>query len=170
MFRQITVVYHLFQLHRGNTSRFDEPSEKVWYLTLDLRKNFLLWTLRKKTTMNECLKVRFWTESLTYWKFFLKEHKYPYKWSAIEHNCINTGTSENFIWSNNSFAMWSMWSKDWKTSYVIKAGPTEKFLQNKRNPCISEPELKIKNQIIIYRWTFWKDSLKSEKVLWVIHN
>ena len=33
------------------------PSEKVRYLTLDLLKIFSLWTIRKKTTMNESLNV-----------------------------------------------------------------------------------------------------------------
>ena len=55
----VTVVLHLFQLHRGNTTLFGEPSEKIQYLTLDLLKSFLLWILQKKTTMNKSLKVRF---------------------------------------------------------------------------------------------------------------
>ena len=65
-----------------------------------------------------------------------------------------------------------MWfaSKDWKTGYVLKTGPTEKFLSNKRSTRISRPQLKIKNQIMAYRQTFAKDPLKLEKILWAIHN
>ena len=59
--------------------------------------------------------------------------------------------------------MWSI-SKDWKTGYVIKTGPTEKFLQDKRSTRISGPELKIK-KIFVYRWIFTKVSLKLKKVL-----
>ena len=40
--------------------------------------------------------------------------------------------------------MWST-SNDRKTGYVIKAGPTEKFLENKRSTRTSGPQLKIKN-------------------------
>ena len=118
--------------------------------------------------MNDSLNVRFKAESWTYWKSFLKADNYSYKWSTIEHNSINTGTSENIISSNNSIPMWSI-SKNWKRGYVIKIRATEKFLQNKRSTCISRPELKIK-KIIVYRWTFTKVSLKLRKVLWVIHN
>ena len=50
--------------------------------------------------------------------------------------------------------MWSA-SKDLKTSYVIKAGPTKHFL-------LSGPQLKEKSQTMIYRWTFGKDPLKLE--------
>ena len=60
--------------------------------------------------------------------------------------------------------MWST-SKDWKTSYFIKTGLTEKFLSNKRNALISGPNLKIKNQIMTYRWTFGTDLLKLAKSL-----
>ena len=59
--------------------------------------------------------------------------------------------------------MWST-SKNWKTGYVIKTGPTEKFLQNKKSTRISGPQLKIKNQIMAYRLTFEKDPLKLEKI------
>ena len=65
--------------------------------------------------------------------------------------------------------MWST-SKNWKTGYVIKTGPTEKFLQNKKSTRISGPQLKIKNQIMAYRLTFEKDPLKLEKILWAIQN
>ena len=60
--------------------------------------------------------------------------------------------------------MWST-SKDLKTGYVIKTGPTEKFLQNKRSTHISGPQLKIKTQIMVYRWTFGKDYLRLKKIL-----
>ena len=50
-----------------------------------------------------------------------------FKCSTIEHNSINAGTSENILWSNSSIQMWCT-SMDWKTGYVIKTGPTEKFL------------------------------------------
>ena len=60
--------------------------------------------------------------------------------------------------------MWST-SKDWKTSYFIETGPTEKFPSNKRNALISGPNLKIKNQIMTYRWTFRIDLLKLAKSL-----
>ena len=39
--------------------------------------------------------------------------------------------------------MWST-SKDWKTGYVIKTGPTETFFSNKRSTLISDPQLKTK--------------------------
>ena len=65
--------------------------------------------------------------------------------------------------------MWSN-SKDWKTGFVIKTGSTEKFLKNKRSTRISSLQLKIENQIMTYRWTFRKDSLILEKILWAIHN
>ena len=47
--------------------------------------------------------------------------------SKIKYNTINTGTSENILWNNSSIQMWSI-NKNWKTDYVIKTGPTEKFL------------------------------------------
>ena len=59
MLRQFTAVLHYLQPHRGYTSLFVEPSEKARYLLLDLLKRFLLWTLRKKTTMNDSLNGRF---------------------------------------------------------------------------------------------------------------
>ena len=59
MLRQFTAVLHYLQPHRGYTSLFVEPSEKARYLLLDLLKRFLLWTLRKKTTMNDSINVRF---------------------------------------------------------------------------------------------------------------
>ena len=60
------------------------PSEKVWYLTLDLLKSFSLWTIWKKTTMNEnLLNVRLYTESWTYWKGPLKQQKYLYIWCQL---------------------------------------------------------------------------------------
>ena len=45
----------------------------------------------------------------------------------MEDNSINTGTSENIIWSNSNIQMWSS-RKDLKTGYVIKTGLSEKFL------------------------------------------
>ena len=48
-------------------------------------------------------------------------------WSTIEYDSINTETSENIPWSNSSIQMWPT-SKDWKTGYVIKTKPAEKFL------------------------------------------
>ena len=91
------------------------------------------------------------------------------KGSTIKYNSISTGTSENILWSNSSIQMWST-SKDWKTGYVVKTGPTEKFFENKRNTHISGPQLRIKNQIMAYRWTFRIDPLKLENILWAIHN
>ena len=38
------------------------------------------------------------------------------------------------------------------------------FLWNKRRTSINGPQLKIKNQIMSYQWTFGKDSLKLEKI------
>ena len=58
---------------------------------------------------------------------------------------------------------WRSTSKDWKTDCVIKTGPTDKFLENKRSTFVSCPPLKIKNQVMTYRWTFGKDCLKLEK-------
>ena len=52
-----------------------------------------------------------------------------------------------------------------KRGYVIKTGPTEKQLQNKENTRISGLQLKIKNQIMAYCWTFGKDPQKLEKIL-----
>ena len=42
-----------------------------------------------------------------------------------------------------------------------KTGPTEKFLQNKRSTRISGSQLKIKNQIMAYRWLFAEKILKN---------
>ena len=75
-----------------------------------------------ETIMNEGLSVGLLVESWTCWKSLLKQEKYPY----------NTGTSENILWSNSSIQTWSI-SKNWKTCHVIKTGPTEKFLENKRS-------------------------------------
>ena len=58
--------------------------------------------------------------------------------------------------------MWSA-SKDWKTGCVIKTRPTEKFLQNKSSTHKSGSQLKIKNEIMAYCWTFGKDLLNLEK-------
>ena len=69
-----------------------------------------------------------WTESLKYWNRPLKQEKHPYKWFKIKYNSINSGTSESILWSNSNIQMWSINNKDWKTGYVIKTGPTEKFL------------------------------------------
>ena len=46
---------------------------------------------------------------------------------AIIYNSVNTGTSENIFWSNISIQMCSKQGLR-KTGYVIKPGPTEKFL------------------------------------------
>ena len=53
IFGQIKAAFHFFLLRRGNRSIHVGPSEKVRYSTQDLLKSFLLWTIRKKTTMNE---------------------------------------------------------------------------------------------------------------------
>ena len=58
IFGQFTTAFHFFYLHRGNRSLYVRPSEKARYLTLDLLKSFLLWTIRKKTTMNQSLNIR----------------------------------------------------------------------------------------------------------------
>ena len=94
---------------------------------LDQLKNFILWTIRRKTTIKESFNVRLKTDPLTYWKSSLKQEKHPYKWSTIEYNGINTGTSENIIWNKSSIQVRST-NKDWKTGYVRKTGPTKKFL------------------------------------------
>ena len=57
IFGQFTAVFQFFQLHRGNRSLHIEYFEKIRYLTLDLLKCFLLWTIQKNTTMNESLNV-----------------------------------------------------------------------------------------------------------------
>ena len=75
--------------------------------------------IRKKTTMNDGI--------LNLLKKSFKQEKHPYKWSTIDYDVINTGTSENIPWSNSSIEMWST-DKDWKTGNVMKTGPTEKFL------------------------------------------
>ena len=36
---------------------------------------------------------------------------------------------------------------------------------NKGSNCINGPQLKVKNQIMAYFWTFGKDPLKLEKIL-----
>ena len=138
-------------------------SEKVQYLTLDLLKSFSLWTTYERED------VRLQAEIWSYWKNPLKQEKDPHKWSTIKYNSINTGPSQNILWSNSSIEMWST-SWDWKTGYLIKAGPTGKFLWNKRNTCISRRQSKIKSEIMAYRWTFGKDLLKLEKGLSAIHN
>ena len=57
--------------------------------------------------------------------------------------------------------MWST-SKDWKRGNAIKTGPTEEFFQNKRKQPYKRlkgqnlKQLKIKNYIMGYRWTFGK--------------
>ena len=66
------------------------PSKKFRYLTLDIMKSFLLWTIRRKTTMNESLNFRLKAESWTCWKSPLKQEKYPYNWSTIEVKRINS--------------------------------------------------------------------------------
>ena len=43
--------FSFFQLHRGNRSLHIGLSEKFQYLALDLSKNFILLTIRKKTTI-----------------------------------------------------------------------------------------------------------------------
>ena len=58
IFGLFTAAFHFFLLHRGNRSLHVGPSKKVRHLTLDLLNNFLLWTIRKKTTMKESLQVR----------------------------------------------------------------------------------------------------------------
>ena len=49
----------IFSNYIGEIDHFtlDGPSEKIRYLTLDLQKSFLLWNIRKKTTMSESLNV-----------------------------------------------------------------------------------------------------------------
>ena len=102
-----------------------------------------------------------------------KTREASYKWSRIKYVSIKTWPSQNVIWNNSSIQMWST-SKDWKTNCVLKTGPTEEFLQNKRSTLISSPPLKIKNQITAYRWTFGKDPLNLEKFCeqynWIWYN
>ena len=97
IFGQFTAAFYFFLLHRGNRSLHVGPSEKVRHVTLDLPKSFLLWTIRKKTTMNKSLTVKLQAESWTYCTSHLKQEKHPYKWSTVEYNCIDTGTSENVL-------------------------------------------------------------------------
>ena len=127
IFGQYRAASHFFLLCRGNRSLHVWPSEKALYLTLDLLKSLLLWTIQKKTIMNKSLNVRLKAESWTYWRSPLKQKKHPYKWFTIEYNSMNIGTSENILWRNSSIQMWST-SKNWKKDYVIKTGPTEKLL------------------------------------------
>ena len=56
IFEQSMAAFHFFLLDRNRSFQV-EPSEKVRYLTLDLLKIFSLWTIQKKTTMNESLNV-----------------------------------------------------------------------------------------------------------------
>ena len=86
----------------------------------------------------------------------------------MDGNNSNTGPSENILWSNSNIQMWST-SKELKIGYFMKAGPTEKFLWNKRSIQVSALQLKIKNQIMAYCWTFKKDPLKLH-ILWTIQN
>ena len=85
---------------------------------------------------------------------------------TLDHN---NRTSENILWSNSSIQKWPS-SNDPKAGYIIKTGSTQKFLLNKRSTHISGPQLKIKTQIMEYRWIFWKDPQKLDKILWAIHN
>ena len=57
-FWQLMAAFHFFKLHRGKRSIQVGSSENVQYITLDLLKSFLLWNIRKKTTLNESLNVR----------------------------------------------------------------------------------------------------------------
>ena len=59
--------FHFFN-NIGDRSLHVGPSEKIQYLTLDLLKSFFLWTIQKKTTMNEDLNLRLLAESGTYRK------------------------------------------------------------------------------------------------------
>ena len=65
-----------------------------------------------------------------------------------------------------------MWhnSKDWKTGFLIKTDLLESISKRREAPAISGLQLKIENQIKTYHWTFGKDSLILEKILWAIHN
>ena len=56
-------------------------------------------------------------------------------------------------------------SKDWKIG-CHKIWTYKNFIQNTR----SIPQLKIKNQIMAYRWTFGKDPLNVEKIMSAIHD
>ena len=71
--------------------------------------------------------------------------KHPYKCSTIKYDCINTGTSEK-IYEVIAASKYGniIWIE--KNGYVIKTGPTEKFLENKRSTRISGPQLKIKDK------------------------
>ena len=40
-------------------------------------------------------------EGMNSWNSPPQQVKYPYQWSTIEYNSINTGTSENIFWSNS---------------------------------------------------------------------
>ena len=53
IFGQFMAAFHFFLARGGNRSLQVGPSVKVRYLTLNLLKIFLLWTIRKKTTMNK---------------------------------------------------------------------------------------------------------------------
>ena len=96
IFRQFTAVSHFFLLRRVNILLHVGPSEKVQYLTLDLLKSFLLWSIRKKTTMDKSLNIRLYVKSWTNWTSPLKQEKHPYKWFIIEYNSINTGLLKIF--------------------------------------------------------------------------
>ena len=100
---------------------------RVDHITLDLLKSSLLWITQKETSLNESLNIRLQAESWTCWKSRLKQEKHPYMWFLIEYSSINSGTYNNILWNSSRILMWSS-SKDWKTGYVIKTGPMEKFL------------------------------------------
>ena len=94
-FGQFTAAFHIFKLHSENRSLHLGRSEKSRYLSLDLLKSFLLWTIPKNTSMNKSLNVRLQAESLTYRKSPPKLDKHPYKRSTIKYNSIKTETYEN---------------------------------------------------------------------------
>ena len=96
---------------------------EIDHFTLELLKSLTLWAIRKKTTMNKSLNARLYAESWNYWQSPLKQKKHPYNFTIS----IDTGPSQNIFWSNSNIQMWST-SRDWKTGYVIKTGPTEKLL------------------------------------------
>ena len=116
-------------------------STKFPYLVLALLKSFLLWTLRKKITMNESSNVRLYRECWTYWKSPPKQEKHWYK---IKCNSIKTGTSENIFWSNSGIQMWFT-SKNWESS-CHKNLKSDSHLPKKKFICFNDsPSKMMKN-------------------------
>ena len=89
-------------------------------------------------------------ESWTYWKSLLKQEKHHI--NGPQHYQYSFFSKYSLKWYEHQDLLKSF-SNIWY----------------KRSTRISGPQLKVKNQIMAYRWSFGKDSLKLEKLLWAIH-